>query len=99
MSIRASGTGKYKIPFTMLKPSDHQVFAVPGSIVAVMPVAEVPLTHLDACMPFWAGVAACEVTVPAVAQRLSCTRVWLVVVTVDWLHQARVNSADACAGT
>src|SRR6185369_15109722 len=99
MSIRASGTGRYRMPLTMLKPSDHQVLAVPGSIVAVMPVALVPLTHFDACMPFVAATAACDVTVPAVAQRLSCTRVWLVVVDVDWLHQARVNSADACAGT
>jgi len=83
----------------MLKPSDHHVFAVPGSIVAVIPVADVPFTHLLACMPFCAGVAACDVTVPAVAQRFSCTRVWFVVVDVDWLHHARVNSADVTVGT
>jgi hypothetical protein len=50
-------------------------------------------------MPFVAATAACDVTVPTVAHLLSCTLVWLVVVTVLWLHQARVTSAEACAGT
>ena len=87
------------MPFTMLKPSDHTVTVVVPSIVAVMPVAEVPPTALLACMPLPNGAGVAEETVHAVEFRLSWARVWFVVVTVDWLTQARVNSAAAVAGT
>src|SRR5438270_11909825 len=83
----------------MLKPSDHQVPVTVPSTVAVIPVADVPPTALDACIDFCAGNGVWVVTVHAVLFWLSCTRVWLVVVTESWLHQARVNSAAAAAGT
>src|SRR5690348_5424956 len=87
------------MPLTMLKPSCHQLPVTVPSIVAVIPVAEVPPTALDACIDFCAGNGVCEVTVHAVEFWLSWMRVWLVVVTESWLHQARVNSAAAAAGT
>jgi hypothetical protein len=96
---RASGTGRYRIPLTMLKPSLHHVPATVPSIVAVMPVAVVEPTHLLACMPFCDGNAVADVTVEADEHWFSWMRVWLVVVTVDWLHHARVNSAAVTTGT
>src|SRR5579859_357842 len=87
------------MPLTMLNPSCHQVPVTVPSIVAVIPVAEVPPTHFDACIDFCAGNGVWLVTVHAVEFWFSWMRVWLVVVTESWLHQARVNSAEAAAGT
>jgi hypothetical protein len=69
------------------------------SIVAVIPLADAPDTHLDACMPLPAATGDWPVTVLAVEFWFSWIRVWFVVVTESWLHQARVNSAAVSTGT
>src|SRR6516225_76447 len=95
---RASGTGRYKMPFTMLKPSCHHWPVTVPSIVAVIPDADVPPTALDACIDFCAGNGVWLVTVDAVEFWFSWIRVWFVVVTESWLHQQRVNSTADAAG-
>src|SRR5215469_12617592 len=87
------------MPLTMLNPSDHHVVGVPGSIVAVIPVAEAPETHWEASIAFCDDAGDWPVTVPAVAHRFSWIRVWLVVVTESWLVQQRVHSAAVRTGT
>jgi hypothetical protein len=46
-----------------------------------------------------AGNGVADVTVHAEEFWFSWIRVWFVVVTESWLHQQRVNSAAAAAGT